>query len=355
MFDCGNVIAEYDHDNFLLRKYIYGPGADEPVCMIDVVDSNSVYYYHYDGLGSVVALSDSAGDTVQTYEYSIYGQVAASEPEFLTNPYMFTGRRFDIETGLYYYRARYYNPYIGRFLQTDPVGYGAGINWYLYCGNNPLAFVDPSGYKEISISIPLHTVWYHPSSDRYLLANPEHSHKIDVNAYLKDASFYDLYPDATLESVNYSDGYYECVFDVPDESDIEMDIISINGVQVFYVTSESTITPIIDARLATMINAVTGASMSVTVDSSAASSAEENSILNAAKALAMSLTTADEAMSEYRRYEEGVTTGTKIPGSEVTHYNHIDGGMQPHKHWLEIHVNPNEPTKWSIERGTGPV
>ena len=69
------------------------------------------YYYHYDGLGSVVALSDSAGDTVQTYEYSIYGQVAAEDPDH-PNPYMFTARRFDVETGLYYYRARYYNPYI---------------------------------------------------------------------------------------------------------------------------------------------------------------------------------------------------------------------------------------------------
>ncbi len=145
MFDGGNVIAEYDHDNFLLRKYIYGPGADEPVCMIDAVDNDAEYYYHFDGLGSVVALSDSNGDTVQTYEYSIYGQVAASEVEFLTNPYMFTSQRFDIETGLYYYRARYYNPYTGRFMQTDPIGYGDGINWYVFCGNNPIGRVDPYG------------------------------------------------------------------------------------------------------------------------------------------------------------------------------------------------------------------
>ena len=57
---------------------------------------------------------------------------------------MFTGRRFDLETGLYYYRARYYNPYIGRFLQTDPIGSG-----YNYCGNNPLNFVDPSGCHRV--------------------------------------------------------------------------------------------------------------------------------------------------------------------------------------------------------------
>jgi len=144
VYDGGHLIAEYDVTG-LLRKYIYGTRFDEPVCMIDVADSNAVYYYHFDGLGSVVALSNSNGDSCQSYEYSVYGQVAASDPNFIANPYMFTGRRFDIETGLYYYRARYYNPHIGRFMQTDAVGYGAAMNLYSFCRNNPLAFVDPSG------------------------------------------------------------------------------------------------------------------------------------------------------------------------------------------------------------------
>ena len=148
VYDGPHVIAEYDGNNNLLRKYIYGPGIDQAVSMIEVADSSATYYYHYDALGSVIALSDSSGDTVQTYEYSVYGEVAVEDANH-TNPYMFAGRRYDIEIGLYYNRARYYNPYTGRFLQTDPIGYGDGMNMYAYCGNNPLGFTDPGGLRAV--------------------------------------------------------------------------------------------------------------------------------------------------------------------------------------------------------------
>jgi RHS repeat-associated protein len=149
LYDGDHVIAEYDGDDVLLRKFIYGPGVDQPICMIEAGGSYAgAYYYHFDGLGSVVALSDADGETVQTYEYSVYGEPAASDPNH-PNPYLFTARRFDPETGLYHYRARAYNPYIGRFLQTDPAG--QGMNAYTYCANSPVGRVDPSGLAHYNV------------------------------------------------------------------------------------------------------------------------------------------------------------------------------------------------------------
>ncbi|MDI6450233.1 RHS repeat-associated core domain-containing protein [Anaerobaca lacustris] len=145
VYDGAQCIAEYDGDDVLLRKFIHGPCIDEPICMIEAAGSYAgTYYYHYDALGSVVALSDADGETVQVYEYDVYGQPGVADAGH-PNPFAFTGRRFDTETGLYYYRARYYNPTIGRFLQTDPIGYQDGMNWYAYCRNNPITWIDPTG------------------------------------------------------------------------------------------------------------------------------------------------------------------------------------------------------------------
>jgi RHS repeat-associated protein len=144
VYDGDHCIAEYDGSNQLLRKYVFGPRVDEPVCLVEVADSNGPSYYQFDGLGSVIALMSDSGDLAQFYEYSVYGQVGVWQPNH-PNRFMFTGREFDQETGLYYYRARYYNPQIGRFLQTDPIGYGDGLNLYAYCDNNPLNYADPLG------------------------------------------------------------------------------------------------------------------------------------------------------------------------------------------------------------------
>ncbi|MBN1186228.1 MAG: RHS repeat-associated core domain-containing protein [Bacteroidales bacterium] len=162
VYDGPQVIAEYE-DGVLARKFIYGPGIDEPIAMIAVDGGMETwYFYHYDGLGSVIALSNSSGTIVEAYAYDVFGTPtisvgAGSDGIWRTgddttdtisnigNPYLFTGRRWDADTGLYYYRARMYSPALGRFLQPDPIGYADGMNLYAYCGNNPLNFIDPLG------------------------------------------------------------------------------------------------------------------------------------------------------------------------------------------------------------------
>ena len=92
----------------------------------------------------MVALTDPNGDVVQLFEYSVYGQVAASDANH-PNRFMFTGREFDSDTGLYYYRAATTIPRSEDSSRPTPIGYGDGMNMYTYCRNSPGSFIDPSG------------------------------------------------------------------------------------------------------------------------------------------------------------------------------------------------------------------
>jgi RHS repeat-associated protein len=101
-------------------------------------------YYEQDGLESVTSLTTSSGSIAQSYNYDSFGNTISSSGS-LTNFFRYTGREFDSESGLYFYRARYYDPSSGRFLSEDPIRFRGGPNFYAYVRDNPVNFTDPSG------------------------------------------------------------------------------------------------------------------------------------------------------------------------------------------------------------------
>ena len=103
----------------------------------------------YNGHGDVIQLTDTAGDLVKSYDYDAFGNEKAPDPND-TNLFRYCGEYFDKETGTIYLRARYYDPEIGRFITEDSVwGKDAdplSLNFYTYCGNDPILFTDPTGH-----------------------------------------------------------------------------------------------------------------------------------------------------------------------------------------------------------------
>jgi RHS repeat-associated protein len=125
--------------------YTHGPNIDEPLA---IERDGSYAYYHADGLGSVVSITDPSRNVLQTYTYDAFGSIVPSTP--FRNSFTYTGREYDEETGLYFYRARYYDPRLGRFLNVDPIGFDGGdTNLYAYVGNNPVNRTDPKGLRYI--------------------------------------------------------------------------------------------------------------------------------------------------------------------------------------------------------------
>jgi RHS repeat-associated protein len=133
-------IAEYDGTAGTLNtRFVYATGLDEPI--VEVSSGGTKTFFHRDRLGSIIARTNNSGAVTQRYEYGPYGESAALSG----TSFGFTGQRYDAESGLYNYKARYYSPVIGRFLQPDVIGYADGLNLYTYVYNQPVNFSDPLG------------------------------------------------------------------------------------------------------------------------------------------------------------------------------------------------------------------
>ena len=153
VYDGAQVIADVTAGGALLRSYTWGPGIDNLLALtVHTGTTARTYYAIKDHLGSVHALVDAAGSIVEQYRFDAWGRTTVYDgvgqplaQSALGNRYVWQGREFSWATGFYLFRARWYDPVVGRFISRDPIGITGGLNEYAFCNNNPANFRDPSG------------------------------------------------------------------------------------------------------------------------------------------------------------------------------------------------------------------
>jgi RHS repeat-associated protein len=145
----GLLIGEYRNNGIPLREYIYRDMT--PMALLDYRDNAEypqVFWYHTDQLGTPQALTDEQGSIVWQARYSPFGEVDILIGD-VTQPLRFPGQYFDEESGLHYNYFRYYDPAMGRYLRSDPIGLDGGVNTYAYANNDPLINIDPDGMRAL--------------------------------------------------------------------------------------------------------------------------------------------------------------------------------------------------------------
>ena len=156
LYDGADLVAEYDSAGNILGRYAFGPGVDNPVVWYQGPGTTGRNWLHTDNQNSVVAWSDATGALVASRAFDPYGEPPAwSGPRF-----SYTGQAMIPQAQLYFYKSRVYDPDLGRFLQTDTIGYAGDVNAYAYVGNDPISGSDPTGTDGVECSTQPCSTYY---------------------------------------------------------------------------------------------------------------------------------------------------------------------------------------------------
>jgi RHS repeat-associated protein len=169
VYDGVHVLAEVDSTGGLRRAYTHGPsstgseqaGIDNWLAMtVYTGATEKTYFFLTDHQGTVHAVMNETGSIVESYKYDAWGRIlgvynGSGQPltqSAVGNRYLWQGREYSWQTGLYFFRARWYDPITGRWLSNDPIGISGGLNQYVFCNDNPVNFTDPLGWIGLMIS-----------------------------------------------------------------------------------------------------------------------------------------------------------------------------------------------------------